>query len=155
VLLKDTVYRKESFPSKELDTKPEVCNRLLLPATLLLFILSTVANELKLYLWDTAKCQPTQNTFKHKLHIHSVTLCDITIQIVTHRVDWFSCLAFVWLQYTPARLPNLIFQITHGQPQISLSKGHMRPAAGCAPLHKVLTEYISRLPRMHHQLWFK
>ena len=24
---------------------------------------------------------------KHKLHIHSITLCDITIQIVTHRVD--------------------------------------------------------------------
>jgi len=26
-----------------------------------------------------------------------MTLCDITIQIVTHRVDWFSCLAFVLL----------------------------------------------------------
>jgi len=25
------------------------------------------------------------------------------------RVDWFSCLAFVSLQYTPARPPNLIF----------------------------------------------
>jgi len=44
-----------------------------------------------------------------KLHIHSVTLCDITIQIITHRVDWFSCLAFVLLQYTPAQPPNLIF----------------------------------------------
>jgi len=44
-----------------------------------------------------------------KLRIHSITLCDITIQIVTHRVDWFSCLAFVLLQYTPARPPNLIF----------------------------------------------
>jgi len=35
-----------------------------------------------------------------KLSIHSVTLCDIAIQIVTHRVDWFSCLTFVLLQYT-------------------------------------------------------
>ena len=26
--------------------------------------------------------------------IHSITLCYITIQIVRHRVDWFSCLAF-------------------------------------------------------------
>jgi len=30
-------------------------------------------------------------------------------QIFTHRVDWFSCLAFALLQYTPARPPNLIF----------------------------------------------
>jgi len=44
-----------------------------------------------------------------KLRIYSLTLCDITTQIVTHRVDWFSCLAFVLLQYTPARPPNLIF----------------------------------------------
>jgi len=35
----------------------------------------------------TAKCEPTQNTFKHKLRIDSITLCDITNQIVTHRVD--------------------------------------------------------------------
>ena len=70
----------------------------------------------------TAKCQPTQNTFKHKLRIHSITPCDITIQIVTHRVDWFSCLAFVLLQYTPARPPNLIFKITCGRPEIPLSK---------------------------------
>jgi len=48
------------------------------------------------------------NTFKHEFCIHSITLRD-TIQIVTHRVDWFSCLAFVLLQYTPARPPNLIF----------------------------------------------
>jgi len=34
---------------------------------------------------------------------------NITIQIVTHRVDWFSCLAFVLLHYTPARLSDLIF----------------------------------------------
>jgi len=59
-----------------------VYNLLLLPAALLLFIWSTAANEFELYLWDTAKCQPTQNTFKHKLRIHSVTLCDITIQII-------------------------------------------------------------------------
>ena len=32
-------------------------------------------------------CQPTKSTFKHKLRIHSITPCDITIQIVTHRVD--------------------------------------------------------------------
>jgi len=42
---------------------------------------------------------PTNRKHKHKLCIHSITLCDITIQIVTHRVDWFSCLAFVLLQY--------------------------------------------------------
>jgi len=30
-------------------------------------------------------------------------------QIFTHRVDWFSCLAFVLLQYMPARPPNLVF----------------------------------------------
>jgi len=29
--------------------------------------------------------------------------------IFTHHVDWFSCLAFVLLQYTPARPANLIF----------------------------------------------
>ena len=70
-----------------------------------------------------------------KLRIHSITLCDITIQIVTHRVDWFSCLAFVLLQYTPARPPNLIFRITCRRPQISLSKAACeRTAAGCAPL---------------------
>jgi len=60
-------------------------------------------------MFKTAKCQSTQNTFKHKLHIHSTTLCDITIQIVMHPVDWFSCLAFVLLQYKPVRPPNLIF----------------------------------------------
>ena len=54
--------------------------------------------------------------------IHSKTVCDITIQIVTHRVDWFPCLSFVLFQYTPARPPNLIFWITNGRPQISLSK---------------------------------
>ena len=97
-----------------------VYNLLLLPAALLLFIWSTAANEFELCLWDTAlcHCQPTQNTFKHTLRIHSITFSDITIQIVTHRVDWFSCLAFVLLQYTPARPPNLIFQITCGRPQI-------------------------------------
>jgi len=84
-------------------------NLLLLPAASLLFIRSTAANEFELYLWDTAKCQPTQNTFKHKLRIHSIILCDITIHIVTHRVHWFSCLAFVLLQYAPARPPNLKF----------------------------------------------
>ena len=68
------------------------------------YLWSTAANEFELYLWDSAKYQPTQNTFKHKLHIHSLTLCDITIQIVTHRVDWFSCLAFVLHQYMPAWL---------------------------------------------------
>jgi len=36
-----------------------------LPAALPLFIWSTATNEFDLYLWDTAKCQPTQNTFKH------------------------------------------------------------------------------------------
>jgi len=56
-------------------------------------------------------------------------------QIFTHRVDWFSCLAFALLQYTPARPPNLIFYITCGRPQISLSKAACgRKAAGCAPL---------------------
>ena len=71
---------------------------LLLPAALLLFIWSTAANGFELYSWDIAKCQTTQNTFKHKLRIHSVTLCDITSQIITHRVDLISCLAFVLLQ---------------------------------------------------------
>jgi len=71
-----------------------VYNLLLLPAALLLFIWSTAANEFELYLRDTAKCQPTQNTFKHKLRIHSITLCDITIQIVTHLVD--SCPQMTW-----------------------------------------------------------
>jgi len=42
-------------------------------------------------------CQPAQNTFKQRLRIHSITHCDITIQNVTHRVDWFSCLTFVLL----------------------------------------------------------
>jgi len=51
-----------------------------------------------------------------------LTLCDIIIQIVKHRVDWFSCLAFVLLQYTPTRPPNLVFRITCGLPQVSLSK---------------------------------
>ena len=50
----------------------------------------------------TAKCQPTQNTFEHKLRIHSITLCDISN-------DWFSCLAFVLLHNTPRRPPNPIF----------------------------------------------
>jgi len=62
--------------------------------------------------------------------LHSTTLCDITIHIDAHRADWFSCRAFVLPQYTPARPPNLIVQITCGWPQISLSK-----VAGCAPLH--------------------
>jgi len=30
-------------------------------------------------------------------------------QIFTHCVHWFSCLAFVLFQYTPARPPNPIF----------------------------------------------
>jgi len=42
-------------------------------------------------------CQPAQNTFKQRLRIHSITHCDITIQNVTHCVDWFSCLTFVLL----------------------------------------------------------
>jgi len=79
---------------------PGLYNLLVLPAALLLFIWSTAANEFELYLWDT---------------FLSITLCDITIQIVTHGVDWFSCLAFVLLQYTPARPPNLIFYITCGR----------------------------------------
>jgi len=82
---------------------------LLLSAALLLFIWNTASNEFELCLWDTAKCQPTQNTFKHKLHLHSTTLCDITVQ--THRVDWFSCLAFVLLQDMPAWLPILYFKL--------------------------------------------
>jgi len=49
------------------------------------------------------------NTFKHKLRIHSITLCDITIQIVAHRVDCLSYLAFVLLQYKPAQPLNLKF----------------------------------------------
>ena len=57
-----------------------------------------------------------------KLRIHSITLCGITIQIVTHRVDWFSCLVFALLKYTPALPPNLMFQITVGRQQISASK---------------------------------
>ena len=77
---------------------PGVYNLLLLQAALLLFMWSTAANEFELYLWDTAKYQPTQNIFKHKLRIHSITLCAVTIQIVTHRVDWFSWLASVLLQ---------------------------------------------------------
>jgi len=39
------------------------------------------------------------------------------------------CLAFILLQYTPAWPPSLIFKITRGRLQISLSK-----AAGCAAL---------------------
>jgi len=54
-----------------------------------------------------------------KLRIHSITLCGITIQIVTHRVDWFSCLVFALLKYTPALPPNLIFStITCRRPQV-------------------------------------
>jgi len=41
-----------------------------------------------------------------KLCIHSITPCDITIQIVMHRVDWLFCLAFVLLHHTPAPPPN-------------------------------------------------
>jgi len=96
-------------PDEFEDPKAGVYNLLLLPTALLLFMWSTAANEFELYLWDTAKFQPTQNTFKHKLRIHSITLCDIPIQIVTHRVDWFSCLTLVLLQYAPARPPNLTF----------------------------------------------
>ena len=51
-----------------------VYNILLLPASLLLLIWRTAANEFQLYLWDTTKCQPTQKTFKHKLRIHSIIL---------------------------------------------------------------------------------
>jgi len=39
-------------------------NLLLLPATSLLFTWSTAVNEFAMYLWDTANCQPTQNTCK-------------------------------------------------------------------------------------------
>ena len=78
------------------------------------------------------KTEHIQN-FKHKLRVHSITLCNITIQIVTHRADWFSCLAFVLLQYMPVPSPNLI--LTSGRPQISLSKAACgRTAAGCARL---------------------
>jgi len=70
-------------------------------------LLKILWQQFWLYLWDTAKWQPTQNTFKHKLLINSITHCDINIQIVTHRVDWFSCVAFVLLQNTQARLPFL------------------------------------------------
>jgi len=42
-------------------------------------------------------------------HFNELIKTNITIQIVTHRDDWFSCLAFVLLQYAPARPPNLIF----------------------------------------------
>jgi len=79
----------------------------------------------------TAKFEAAQNTFKHELRIYFITPCDITIQIVTHHVDWFPCLAFVLFQYTTAWLSNLIFQITCGRLQTSLSK-----AAGFAPLHQ-------------------
>ena len=51
-------------------------NLLLLAAALLLFVWSTAANShnahLLLWLAFTAKCQPTQNTFKHKLRIDSL-----------------------------------------------------------------------------------
>jgi len=51
-----------------------------------------------------------QNTFKHKLSIHSSILCDIIIQIVIIvSTDFLALLvAFDLLQYTPARRPNLI-----------------------------------------------
>jgi len=66
------------------------------------------------------KCQTLQRVYQKKslqnllkdkfaLRIYSITLCDITIEIVTHSVDWFSCLVFVLLQHTPSRPPNLIF----------------------------------------------
>jgi len=56
-------------------------------------------------------CQVPTNTehIQTLMRNHSITICYITIQIVTHRVDWFSCVAFVLLQYTPERPPNLIF----------------------------------------------
>ena len=80
-----------------------------------------------------------------KLRIHSITLCDITIQIVMHRVDWFSCLAFVLLQHMPAQPPNLTFYVTCGWPQISLSK-----AAGCAPLvYRLAKAIIFKAPCPH------
>jgi len=71
--------------------------------------------------------------------VQPVAIASRTIQIVTHRVDWFSCLAFVLLQYMPARPPNLILyfnlHVDYGRPQISLSKAACsRTAAGCAPL---------------------
>jgi len=65
------------------------------------------------------------HSFKHKLRVHSITLCDVTVQIVTHRVDWFSCLAFVLLQYCfniRQHGRQILFWITCGRPQISLSK---------------------------------
>jgi len=57
-------------------------NLLLLPAALVLFTWSKTANEFESYLWDTAKCQPTQNTFKHKLRIQYITLYDITYRLL-------------------------------------------------------------------------
>ena len=64
--------------------RPGVYNLLLLPAALLLFIWSTAANEFELYLWDSAN---QHRTHSNKLCNQSITTCDITIQIVTHRGD--------------------------------------------------------------------
>jgi len=61
------------------------------------------------YIYKILPSANQHRTHSNQLRIHSITFCDITIQIATHRVDWFSCLAFVLLQYTPARPPNLIF----------------------------------------------
>jgi len=76
---------------------PGVYNLLLLPAALLFLyeVRPPMSSDYTVCIYEirlikeyvTAKCEPTQNTFKHKLCIHSITLCDITIQIVTYRVD--------------------------------------------------------------------
>ena len=127
------VCSRENFQGIEKRSPTHFCyssgmyNLLLLPPALLSFIWSTAANEFELYLWDTAKFQPTQNTFKHKLCIHSITLYDITIHIFTHRVDWFSCLAFVLLQYTPAPPPNLIIYNYMWTAANFIIEGRMRP----------------------------
>ena len=84
-------------------------NLLLLPAALLLFIWSTAANYLS-YIYEIS----LKNTFYPVYvtsRIHSITFCDITIQIVTHRVDRFSCLAFVLLRIRQHGLQTLHFKL--------------------------------------------
>jgi len=60
-------------------------------------------------------CQVLTNTEHIKLSIYSITLCDITIQIVTHRVHWFSCLAFVLLQIYASTAVKSYIKITCGR----------------------------------------
>ena len=71
----------------------------------------------------------------------------ITIQTVRHRVDWFSCLAFVLLQYTPARRPNVIF---YSRLHVDGDKFHYRrPNAAVRPqvVHRCAKSY-----RLHN--WY-